>query len=418
MKFVLHFFSKATVRKPFALILILLLALLAASCDGEPSVSTDLSEKSAETSFESASSGIVSEESKLEKPDAFEKLTLSFADILVPRDDLEPEVVYNTENESLTAFVAEYDGSFPAIADIVCAENTCFVCVVYDASRSEQEDAYKISYKWFSVDTSELRFAESNVAPTQYVYEKNEHNSEGYFWIDYEPVSSGTAGPYVVLYHEKGEDRTLFFEEGTTVYARIIRQNDFYAVLSLLEDSERSYLLIDREGKVISELDWVSDISVISPLMFGDDLLYCKTDSNEDYVYDTIGAIDLQTGEYRDLLFVGNSEYWTYFADGSGIAVYGSESTDVNLIQYYETASGELFSIEVDGQIEKIEIADGSIYGITKGGNSSVFAWNAVSRTLYETDISSDDTVIFGMSVFAVCNSENIAVYFASDSSN
>ena len=79
-----------------------------------------------------------------------------------------------------------------------------------------------------------------------------------------------------------------------------------------------------------------------------------KKDADEDFVYDTIGAIDLSTGKYQDLLEVGNSDYWTYFADGSGIAIYDNEFQP-DTILYYATATHKLLTYPAKRRVESLD---------------------------------------------------------------
>lgn len=408
----LRSFCKISVRKTAFLILLVAIVLTVGACDNEPPVAVESSLASDESSSE-ASSEVTSDESVAEQKKLYSDLTLEAEEIPPVREGLEAELIKDSDNHTLTQFLAGYSGTFPVIADVVCTETESFACIVYEATRSDEDDGSYILYDWLSIDMEGACFGESaSEVPVPYEYEENANNLNGYFWIDYEPVTSGTACPYVVLYHEKDEDRTLFFEEEAKVYARIIRQNDDYAVLSLLEGSERSYLLIDREGNTISELEWVSDISIISPLMFGDELLYCKMDSDEDYVYDTIGAIDMKTGEYHDIMFVGNSDYWSYFADGSGIVAYGDASPDATALQYYSAAVNELRSIEIGQQIGRLELADGILYGVTQGEQVIAFAWDQNTRELFKTDMfSAESKVVFGKTQFAVLHDDGIIIY-------
>lgn len=403
---------KISFQKSAFLILLVSIALAVGSCDKQPPAAVESSHISDESS-EEASSEVTSDESVAEQKKLYSELTLTSEDIPPAREDLVVKLIKDSDNHTLTHFLADYSGTFPVIADVVCTETESFACIVYEATRSEDDGGSYILYDWLQINTEDACFGESaSEVPLPYEYEENANNLNGYFWIDYEPVTSGKACPYVVLYHEEDEDRTLFFEEEAKVYARIIRQNDDYAVLSLLEDSERSYLLIDREGNTISELEWVSDISVISPLMFGDDLLYCKMDSDEDYVYDTIGAIDMKTSEYHDIMFVGNSDYWSYFADGSGIVAYGGASPDATTLQYYSAAENELRSIEIGQPIKKLALADGILYGVTQGGRLIGFAWDQSTQELFMTDtFSAESKVVFGKTQFAVLHDDGIVVY-------
>ncbi len=401
-------FPLRSVCRPVLLLsLLLVFALLTCACHETLPVtesSTAASESETETSSE------VSESPQLP---LFSAVLFENVDLPAAREELRAVNIYDTESGTLAEFCRTYEGAFPVIADTVCTETVCFACVVYSVERSKEEEANKVLYDWFPIYTEEEGFGEgSQEAPVPFVYDKNSNNENGYFWIDYEQVSSGTACPYVLLYHENGEDRPLLYEEEAKVYARIIRQNDYYAVLTLLQGTERYYVLVDRSGKTISVLDWVADISVVTPLMFDGDLLYCKTDTDEDYVYDTIGVIDLTTGEYQDLLYIGNCDYWTYFADGSGIAVYGCEEQEQNVFQYYSTSRQTLCSVSVSGLISWLEMVDGLLYGITSGDTSSAFVWDPENETLFETEaFSSSCRFAFGNRIFSALDEGTLTVY-------
>lgn len=356
----------------------------------EPSV-----EESAESSVEDSSeesseppSGDTSEDTSSEEepvlpdPPTYELLNLSAEDF-PPAEDLSFAMVNKNSDAALDGFLKAYEGSYPAIADVVYTENSLQVCVVYDVL--EIYGAFQAKYLWYTLDcTNGTLVSPTKERPTAYEYDKNTNNQKGYFWVDYEEAVSGEPCPYVVLYHENGVNTTLCFEETALEYVRVIRQTDTHVVLSVSRRDERYYRILNREGTVIAQLEWISDVSSITPLMFDDKYLYCKKDADEDFVYDTIGAIDLSTGKYQDLLEVGNSDYWTYFADGSGIAIYDNEFQP-DTILYYATATHKLLTYPAKRRVESLDTFFGTLYGTIHGDEVYVFLWDADSKTLFQS---------------------------------
>lgn len=405
-------FKELKVRRritSIALITVLLCALLC-SCEGLQT------ETSSEPSFAaSESSGTFTEDTSdiVERP-LYRAFTLSAEDLPANSDLLRTVQILDAENSTLSQFCNSYTGSFPAIADILCTQSGVYVCAVYQVSRSEEDSSYSVQYGWIPVDQTQQTFGALQAdAPASYVYDKNKYCQSSYFWIDYGSVGSGIACPYVLLYHTEGEDRPLLVEESSSSYARIIRQCDEYAVLSIRTGDERSYRLVDSTGKILSELEWISDISAVSPLMFHEKLLYCKSDTDEDYVYDTIGVFDLESGEYRDLLSVGNCSNWTYFADGSMIAFCEENGEVTDQFRCFFAEDESLHTVTLQGAVEMLEAATGVFYGVTGSDDGRrAFVWSSETSSLFETDAhSAQSRFSFGERIFAVLDAGTVSVY-------
>ncbi len=384
-------------RRTLCLLFLLSFALLLASCKSQPqtgeSSSLERSEESSSVSSEESSEPTV-------KEPQWKRVSMDVSSLPAARSDLRKRELTETDTDALRAFCGTYTGTFPAIADVICTEQACFVCVVYEATEQQ------VLCDWICVDplTGEWKQGQ-NETPTPYAYDKNAYNQNGSFFI--ESAAVGSSGPYTLHYRANGEDRVLLQEDKDSVYARIIRQTDDFAVLSLLENEERSYQLVDRSGRVLSEMDWVSDASMISPLMFGDGVLYCKTDSDEDYVYDTVGEVDLQTGEYRDLLSVGNCDYWTYFASGSGIAMYVDEHSSEFL--YFDTASKTLQTVPLKAPIASLDVTDGCVFGTLSGEQPQLFVWDEASQRLFDAPCNA--SVVSGNMFFASFAPDRLDLY-------
>lgn len=367
----------------------------------------DSFEESAETPSEETSS---EEEPEPPAPPTYELLNLS-VEAIPPAENLSFVMVNKNIDTALDAFLKTYEGSYPAVSDVVYTEDSLQVCVVYDVLALY--GAFQAKYLWYTFDcTNGTLTSPTKERPTAYEYDKNTHNQKGYFWVDYEEAASGEPCPYVVLYHENGVNTTLCFEETALEYVRVIRQTDTHVVLSVSRRGERYYRVLNREGKVIAQLEWISDVSSITPLMFDEKYLYCKKDSDEDFVYDTIGAIDLSTGKYQDILVVGNSDYWTYFADGSGIAIYDNEFQP-DTILYYATATHKLLTYPAKRRVESLDTFYGTLYGTIHGDDVYVFLWDAESKTLFQSQEGYPDgcRLAVGKGSVAVMHDGVLSVY-------
>ncbi len=386
-------------RTTLCLLFLLSFALLLASCEPQPQTGESSSLDRSEDSCSSVVSSEESSEPTVKEPQ-WEQVSVSVSSIPAARGDLRKRELTETDTDALRTFCETYSGAFPAIADVICTERECFVCVVYEIAERQ------VLCDWICVDplTGEWKHGQ-NETPTPYAYDKNAYNQNGSFFI--ESTATGSSGPYTLHYRANGEDRVLLQEDKDTVHARIVRQTDDFAVLSLLENEERSYLLVDQNGRVLSKMDWISDTSMVSPLMFGDGVLYCKTDSDEDYVYDTVGEIDLQTGEYRDLLSVGSCDYWTYFASGCGIAMYVDEHSSEFL--YFDTATKALQTVPLKAPIESLDLTDGFVFGTLSGEQTRLFVWDAASQRLF--DAPCHTSVVSGKTFFASFSPDRLDLY-------
>lgn len=384
-------------RMTLCLLFALSLALLLASCKTQTPTETE--DSSSESSQESFFDSLPEESSEPVAQNVYmENFFANASEIPAARADLKKRALTESDPEALRTFCETYTGTFPAIADVICTEKDCFACAVYEVTDGQ------VLFDWISVDRENGKWKQGqSETPTPYAYDKNAYNQSGSFFLEPAPAS----GSYILHYRENGEDRVLFTEEKEDVNARIIRQTDDFAVLSLLKNEERSYLLVDRSGRVISDMDWVADVSMISPLMFGNGVLYCKTDADEDYVYDTVGEIDLQTGEYRDLLTVGNCDYWTYFADGSGIVMYADDHS--NAFLYFDTASGSLQTVTLGGTIASLELTNDCVYGTLSDTELQLFVWDVASEKLFGAPCSSE--LRNGSTIFAAFTSDRLNLY-------
>ncbi|MBQ8323993.1 MAG: hypothetical protein IJX82_02445 [Clostridia bacterium] len=421
---------KKLIRYFLPLLLVVLLAASFAGCENEapPEASSSVAESLPAESSGEASLGSPSEEPSEEPsstpsgetslqpdppvtPPEYELYSFE-GNALPAADDATFVLVNKTTDPALDSFLKSYEGTYPAVADTVYTDTALYVCVVYDAI--EFYGAFQAKYRWYTFDpVSGTLGSPVSERPEAYVYDKNSYNQTGYFWVDYETTESGTPCPYVVLFNENGTNHTLCFEETALEYVRIIRQNDTHVVLSVLRNGERYYRILDRNGNVIAQLEWISDVSSITPLMFDSSYLYCKKDADEDFVYDTIGAIDLETGKYQDLLHVGNSDYWTYFADGCGIAIYdNAEHPDT--IMYYATATQQLDLYPAKRRVNYLDTFHGTLYGTLQGEEEAhVFLWVNHARSLFQSEegYSRDAVLIMGKSGFSVLDNGALTVY-------
>ena len=134
-------------------------------------------------------------------------------------------------------------------------------------------------------------------------------------------------------------------------------------------------------------------------------------------MYDTIGAIDLSTGKYQDLLTVGNSDYWTYFADGKGIAIYDNVEQPDSIL-YFATGTQTLMSYPAKRRVNYLDTFYGTLYGMLQGEEDShVFLWNNDTLTLFESEeaYSNDCRIVMGMHGVAVLDNGALAVYVQSN---
>lgn len=394
---------------------VILCVLLFSSCDAR-----DITENSSDVLSDEYTGSVESSERSEASFDAEEPLCLQIAlsteDLPeAPESMLVTKTVYAYDNDTLAHFIYSYRGSFPAIADIICTEDDCYVLAVYcnNFSGEDQEECCEVQYCYVRVDTENRTFGEIvTEAPAEYTYDKNTYNQNGYFWLDYEEAENSDVRPYVVMYRENDTDRTLFFEEGNTSYIRIIRQNDQYAVLSLTDGSNRSYYVINKDGKTIAKMDWIADISMISPLMFDDTMLYCKMDSDEDYVYDTIGAIELESGTYQEIKHIGNYAHWTYTADGGSIIVYNNGQNDPTEVILYLTSEEKLITVPFDHPIKTVSVSASSLCGVLGGDSSYAFLWDSSTQRLFVSEAFSSDCIFsFGDTFFCALDGQSVTLY-------
>lgn len=420
------FLSKKTFKTILLPLMLAILIAAFAGCDGEepPVAASSVAESLPGESSEELSSEAPSEEPSEEpsqdtssesEPPVVEPVYEMYSvdsSSFPAADDLSFTLINKANDSVLDAFLRSYTGTYPAVGDMVYGNNALYICVVYDASF--YYGAHQVKYLWYTFDfaTGKL-ISPTSERPAPYQYDKNAHNKNGYFWVDYESTVTGEACPYVVLYNDNGTNRTLCFEETALEYVRIIRQTDTHVVLSVLRNGERYYRILDKEGKITAQLEWISDVSSITPLMFDSDYLYCKKDVDEDFVYDTIGAIDLATGKYQDLLFVGNSDYWTYFADGCGIALYDNVNHP-DAILYYATATQKLDIYPAKRQVSYLDTFYGTLYGILKGEEDArVFLWANHSKSLFQSEetYSKDCRLAIGKKGFSVLDGGVLTIY-------
>lgn len=283
-----------------------------------------------ETSSQPEQSG-VSEESGEESGEepAETMVVLTFGRDALPAASLPRTAEVLPGDETVFGKLSGYEGEFPFIAQAFCGERgDCCLLIVYGIEKTG--DGCSVRYEWHTVDfRSRAVGGVTDETGEPFVYNPKENNEAGRFALEFDDPE-GKKGPYVLYYETESGKKLLQYGEEPDVTARILRQNDRYVVLSLAGE-ETFYYVIDSDGNTVAELGWDADIAARAPLMFYRDALVCKLDANDDFVYDSVGLLDLKTGETEMLLSVGECLHWTFSADGNTVAVYGKEDDEASL---------------------------------------------------------------------------------------
>ncbi len=339
---------------------------------------------------------------------------------IVLTSDMIPDPVnlrsLSIDDSELAEKFKKIQGEYPVIADVSCsADGQCVAMIVHFADFGEKP---WVQYEFRFVDIESGTFGKAVPDGWElFSYDRNSDNHNGKFVIEYDNPSE-KRGPYVLYYQVGDEKNVLTYGEEQGEYARLIRQNDFYAVYSLNHDDESEYFVIDKAGEIVYELGWDADIAFQAPLMFYHDLLLCKSDTDDDYVYDTVSVIDLKDGSSRELVSVGNCERWTYSSDGSVIAFYGKEKGEDTLLAVYTedllNGKTQVFSYKMKNPIKKVDVIGSSICLATDGEQKEVgyFSHDVKKgfRTMIVPLLSEDATVSFGYDWAAILDNCTLTI--------
>ena len=252
-------------------------------------------------------------------------------------------------------------------------DGTCRTALVQAVERTENEGEWKITYCPFRFNEETDAWEQAEDAVSAETYDRNTCNKDGCFVIEYDQkAQTGKPCAYVVVYQEQCEaqPRVLFFNDKAVEYPRILRQNDDYAVLSFVRGEDRSYRVIDKTGATLYTFEDEAALSERTPLTFYGDTLLCKTDTDDDFTYDTLDILHLDTGAVETAAFFGNCGRWMYARDGGWIAAYDGEEGEQTEIHVYgsETKTSTSFTTAYPGDL--VLLAGGVLLANRTGENA------------------------------------------------
>lgn len=254
----------------------------------------------------------------------------------------------------------ENEISSPYIHNVYLTAERAAVAAVVDKCELSSGVA-EVTFRLFRYDEVQETWISCTEEAEAVPFDKNTNNRDGRFGIEYgKDAVKGKPCPYVVLYYAGNTDKVLYYKERAEEYPRIVRQDDRYAILSLLHGEERDYAVIDAEGNRLYTFIGEDDVFESVPLTFRGDTLLCKTDSDEDFEYDTLEAVDLTSGTRTVLQTFGNCGYWTYSSDGKTVAVY---DVDIGGTKLYvcDTDSNTVRSLELTEKAVSVDPAGSAL---------------------------------------------------------
>ena len=343
--------------------------------------------------------------------------------VVLTADDIPaPTMLFYVDVSPRTDTVFPYlenDRECPYIATV--CENRDGQCVALVVHSKEQDgDTTRFGCEYLLVDIPHACFGNAVEKPGDpFTYDKNVDTRLGSFGIEYDQGEK--RGPFVLFWEQNGEKKMLLYSEEKDAFARLLRQNDHYLVYSVKNEDITHYYVIDTKGNTVLDLGWDADITVTAPLTFYKDFLLCKTDTNDDYVYDTVTKIDLKTGESTDLVFVGDREHWTYSPDGALIAVYGEEAP-TGLVCFSSEAllSGKTYGLHCseEAPIESIHVIGGCVCGIRSGETKEAFfiylsEADGALHSFVQKDLSEYAHFAVGCGRFSVADRDILTIYDA-----
>ena len=322
---------------------------------------------------------------------------------LIPEGETDPII---------SSVPGENDGT-PFLSNVFFTrEGDCFAAVA-DAFERTSEGT-KVSYRLVRYLPETDSWEGTDSEPSPYAYSRDADNRTGAFRIEYDDsVSAGKPCPYVVLYREFSDDQEhiLYYRDKAVEYPRIIRQNDSYAILSLLRGESREYAVIDRDGQTLFSFHGEEDLNECYPLTFYGDKLLCKADTDDDYEYDTLVELDPASGGKRAIRSCGNFGYWTFSADGSVVFLYDVTENGSQCAAFLVSEFNLFVAFNIDMKISSAHPFGKLILAETENGKIILFdGMTGANSGPLPYDSRTDSLVLSGAG-FAVWSADGVDVY-------
>ncbi|MBP5230847.1 MAG: hypothetical protein ILO68_03880, partial [Clostridia bacterium] len=282
------------------------------------------------------------------------------------------------------------------------------------------DDSLDFSYRLFRLNPETGTWAGMETEAEPHPYDRNANNRTGLFRIEYDRnAKSGEPCSYVVLYRPVGtaegseEERILYYNDKAEEYPRIIRQSDAYAVLSLLRGESRDFIVLDTQGTAVYRLNGgADDVFESTPLTLFEDTLLLKTDTDDDYEYDTLTYRDLKEGSHAAVDFRGNFAYWTYSPDGSAVAAYNAEDGRTDMVVCDVAGGFRTSSFTLEGTVTDAVPLGGMVFVRMKDGTA--FLADAATGTLSEPIQADGECLsVFSARSMAVLSEDGTASVYA-----
>lgn len=405
------------------LVCLLLLACAAASCgqDVPPEPSNDPSAAVSDipSGSESAAASDEPVPEPVSEPGQGETGLLTFdLERFLPDEQSDAATATEEELKAVCPSLSLEKSSFPCLLPPYMTQSgDCRTVLVLSAERGNESDPYVAKIAVFRFDTESKDWKPVSGFGTPVVYDRNRLNADGCFSIEFgEGAKTGKPSPYAVLYQEAcaGEPRVLLFNDRKEEYPRILRQNDDYAVLSLLKGDDRVYRVISNTGEELYRFDGDVQIAERAPLTFFEGSLLCKTDTDDDYEYDTLQILNLTTGEIRTAASFGNCSHWTYARSGEWVAAYDEDAGPVTMHLFHVRTETELSFVCPSAPGENL-ISEGGVL-LTDGKEGADYAyavWSADGRVLETVPKTESDGSGIAVSehMFAFGGPKAVSVY-------
>ena len=293
-------------------------------------------------------------------------------------------------------------------------DNGCFYTVlIHSLRKAEAEGQWQMDCRFFRLNADGTGWEQVDAYSHPEDYNRNSDNHNGHFFIEYgSNAQTGKPGPYAVAYQEycEKEFRCILFQEKATEYARILRQNDDYAVLSLTKDDDRVYRVIDRTGRVLYTFNGEAAISECSPLTFYGDTLLCKTDTDDDFEYDTLEILHLEDGSKTAAASFGNCGRWMFSKNGEYVAAYDDEKAPTTLYLYH-APSGKTNSFACPGDPGETVIPECGVL-LVKGTEGTAYSvWSMEGEVLASVPGGDDVSVAVSDSLFVFGSAQTVWIF-------
>ena len=281
--------------------------------------------------------------------------------------------------------------------------------------RTGADGAYEFAYRVFRLSEDGSTWESAPFAGVPVPYDRNADNKEGGFSIEYGAgAKAGQPCPYAVLYGRKTDETpaVILFNEKTQEYPRILRQNDDYAVLSLMKDEDRTYRVIDRTGKILYTFNGEAAIAECAPLTFCGDTLLRKTDTDDDFEYDTLEILHLEDGSKTAAASFDNCGRWMYARNGTYVAAYDDEKAPTTLY-FYDNQTGQTVSFDCPDDPGETLIPEAGVLLVkgTDGNGNAYSIWSANGEVLATVPGEDGLSAAVSGSLFAFGSADTVWIF-------